>query len=308
MPIITDETDLNVAEGRTIRLAGMPDFNAGDAAFKITAFDGWFDAAVPDVVLVANGGGAGAVASGEWLLKEAYYTLTGHMDVGRAEQATMRRALLAAFPTGQDGVLICLGNGLDEDLQIFVRRYDAPQVNLNRLLSFSLPLVGVDPYKYGLLPLTGSMGVFTGETWFRTYGFNGTNWVRTYAASGSNWVRNYQQLLPTGPFPPSLTLESNGDAVSQRVTFSVTGPLTAGEWWLLHEGTGQRLWAELSITADQTLVFDSHARTARLNGAVADHFVFGSWVGLHPGQNTFRLVAGTQSEAFATVSALPAYL
>lgn len=308
MPIITTDTSLAVAGGRSIRIPGLPDFNAGDVAYKITEFAGWFDGFAPSPVMVANGGGAGAVASGDWEPSEHYYTLTGRIDTGdRAALATLRGLLLAGLPAGQEAALECRGNGLDTDLKVFVRRYDKAQFTPSSRLDFSIPLVAPDPYKYALTPLTGSTGVHTGEQWNRTYALSGSTWVRTYALVDGKWVRTYTQATPSGPYPASLTLTSPGSVSSRRVTVTVAGPLTAGDWHLLNETTGKRMWVEVGVLAGQTLVLDSHKRTARLAGDDVTHRMFGDWLALDPGQNRYRLVSGTRSAAYASVEALPAY-
>ena len=92
-----------------------------------------------------------------------------------------------------------------------------------------------------------------------------------------------------------------------RVTVTVTGPLDEGDWFLLHENTGQRLWVDLSLTADQTVEFDCYQQTATLNGNAIDTNVFGDFLTLEPGENTYRLVTGTDSAGSATVEAQPAY-
>lgn len=279
----------------------LPTFNATDRRFRITGFDGWFTVAAPDTVLVASGG-PGAVAVGEWAPLEAYYTLAGVISAtSRPELLALRGYLLAALPAHADAPI----EVLSEQKQIFVRRYDRPDVAVaENTLSFTFPLVASDPFKYSIDALDGTVGVFTGQRWFRTYTDNSGDWVRSYDTAGD---RTYEQAFPTGPYPQSLTLTSDGDASSQRVTVEVTGPLTAGDWWLWNETTGSRLWVEAGVTADQTLTLDNVARTATLNGADVGHLVFGDWLTLEPGANVFRLVAGTDSAAFAHITALEAW-
>lgn len=307
MPLLVAADTALVADGRSIQIGDLPIFNADDDAFKITGFDGWFARAAPDAVYVANGGGPGVVASGPWLPKEKLRRLTGRIVASRDAQGIMLRSLYAALPVDADAPLICYGNGLDVDLQVWVRNYDAPDITVGSALWFSFPLLSVDPYKYALMPLSGAMGVFTGQTWYRTYTLPGTAWIRTYTLPSSKWVRTYQQLVSSGAYPDSLQITSSGDVPSRRVTTTVVGPLDAGDWWISNDTTGEQLVSSFGLTAAQTLVIDSQNQLALLNGADVSSGMFGDWPTLAPGTNTFRLVAGAASTAFATVAAFEAY-
>jgi hypothetical protein len=307
MPIVVTAPD-SVTQGlQRIRIGDLPDFNGTDPDFVVTDFTGWHGARVGVPTLVANGGGPGAVAVDEEPA-EAYYTIVGSID-HRGDWAALEesRGLLFAGLLGGERSVQVLDERAGVDKQIFVRAYDTPELVPfgAAILPFSFPLVAPDPYKYALEPVTGNMGVFTGQKWFREY--DPVTFARTYEL-GSAWSRTYAQAVPTGPFPTALTLTSPGDATSRRVTITVTGPLTAGDWWLLNETTGGRLWVEVPVLSSQELVLDMAARTARLSGSPVDHLVYGDWLSMAPGPNLFRLVSGTSSEAFAFVSALPAYL
>jgi hypothetical protein len=295
-----------VGNMQRIRIGDLPDFNAGDPSFVVEVFEGWYSAAVGVPTLVANGGGAGAIAIAEEP-PEAYYTLGGSIDCGSwPHLEEVRSGLLAALIGGERSVQVLDDRAGGVHKQVFVRAYDRPSMEpLNAILSFTFPLVAPDPFKYGLEPLVGDVGVFTGQSWYRTYSTTGT---RTYTLSGSRWVRTYERSVPSGPFPMSLALTNPGDATSRRVSVAVTGPLAVGDWWLWNEATGERMWVDVSVQADQELVLDMAARTARLNGSPVDHLVHGEWLSFVPGANVFRLVSGSASAAFASVSALPAYL
>lgn len=308
--LITSAASALDVEALVVRVPGLPDFNdSAGGPLRARNLAGWYNTAAPDAVLVANGGGAGAVAAGEWLYAEAYYVLEGSIvSASRAEMESLRALLLRGLPPTGDVSLKVLGGVVDK--QIFVRTYDVPNVEqiAGRKAQFTIPLVAPDPYKYALEPLAGTFGTFTGQRWFREYAESAGKWVRTYAQVGGKWVRTYEQTATDGPFPSSLTLDSPGDAVSRRLTIDVIGPLTAGDWFVENLATGERMWAEVSVTAGQTLTFDCRARTARLSGASVDHLAFGDYLTLAPGSNTYRLSVGSASDAHATVTALPAYL
>lgn len=307
MPLLTGTGLSAVADGRTIQLPGMPDFNGEDDSFKITQFDGWFDGLDPDVVWVANGGGPGSVASGPWQAKERAGVLAGRILADREQQETMRRLLLAAIPVGNVEVpIVCLGNGLATDLQMFVRRSGKPDISIRYAVQFSFPLMALDPLKYGLTPLAGTMGVWTGEDWYLPM-VEAPAGVWSVQMTPSPWGLALIQDVPVGPYPVSLSLESDGDVSSQRITASITGPLAAGDWYMWSETTGRQLWAEVSVSADQTLVLDSFTKTATLSGTDVSYLTYGDWLTLEPGPNTYRLAAGENSDAFCQLSALPAY-
>ena len=312
MPILTDlERLLRTAEGRAVQLEGLPLFNDPDdeaGLFRVTTFDGWFDTAAVDSQLAPNGGAAGAVAVGDWLPAEATYQLGGIIDTGRDSLADMRRLLLAAVPADREATIAVLGQGYDVDLCIFVRRYDRPTIKLGSLLEFTVPLVAPDPYKYATAPLRGVVGVFTGEKWFRRYTVE-TQPGRTYQRDGGAgpWFRTYTQDLAVDGYPPSVQLLHRGDATSRRVVVEVAGPLQRGDWHLVNEATGARCWAALDMTGDQLLTLDTTRYAATLNGTDVGHLIYGDWPTLVPGVNTYRLVAGSPSGAYATITAREAY-
>jgi hypothetical protein len=310
MPILIDAGPETVTLDRTVVVGELPAFNAGDKTFTVESLDGWDDTATVDSVFVGNGGGPGVAASGEWLQTEGYLTLTGIILGTPQEQSLYRSMLLAGLPATDDVPLIVTGGSWDVDKQAFVRRFDKPTIARRRnYMRFTFPLIMTDPFKYGLVPVSATMGVWVGESWFGTYADQGgAIWTRAYGFDGTNWVRTFRQFVAEGAWPDSITLTSDGDVASQRLTVSLQGPLAAGDWWLINENTGARLWANTDITLGSELVFDCFNKTATLNGDSVDHLVYGDWLTLEPGGNTFRLLASAQSAGSATISALPAYL
>lgn len=307
MLLTSASTGLATGFGRPVALAGLPTFNLDNEDFIVSDVDGWDATAKPDAVFVANGGGAGVVAAGPWLSQESYLTVTGTVILPLGQQSTVRQQLLAAVAPATENQIIVYGVGDEPDMQAFVRLYDKPDFVRNELLmQFTLPLLQADPFKYGLVPLVGSVGVYTGQTWYETYSQPSTTWVETYSGSGGTWWETFQQAIATGPYPDGLTLTSTGDAASRRGTITVTGPLTLGDWWLLNEATGDRLWADVALDVGQAMTFDCHTELATIAGADITSLVGGDWLTLEPGGNLYRLVAGSQSNAFATYSFLEA--
>jgi hypothetical protein len=295
--------------GLHVRLPGLPDFNA-EVSMVISDITDFYSVAKPNAVLVSNGGGPGAVATGDWELTEINMSLVGQIRTASpADIPAFRAALLKALPPSPDTPLIVVGNDWDIDRQMFVRRYDKPEIGwVKKRLTFTIPLVAPDPYKYALEPLGGQVGVFAGTEWFRTYADDGAGtWERTYTGAAGEWYRTYAQVGSLGAFPLALGLDSDGDAASRRVTVTVNGPVPAG-WWVENTTTGTRLWTELALTEGQTLLYDCRRRTARLNGADVSHLTFGDFLTLEPGGNTFRLIAPSDLGGWADFAALPAYL
>lgn len=276
---------------------------------RVFTFTGWDETAEPDTLLVPNGGGHGAVDVGTWTDKEKYLTVGGRAaTTDRASFLAFRKALLAALPLGEKVPLVVEEHaGLT--LQMFVRRFGKvePTWRNGRWTDYVLQAVAPIPRKYALAPLTGQMGVWTGDAWFRRYTDDAGTWVRRYTDDAGTWVRRYEQDLDAGDLPDSVVLDSAGETTSEEVVVEVTGPVTAGDWHLLNEATGDIMWADLTLTAEQTLRFDSAAKTLTLNGAPVDRFMFGNWLTLPPGQSVWRLVSGTDSAAFASVTAFEAY-
>lgn len=308
MPLLLAGSESTTSTGRRYLIEGLPIFNDG-GDFVLSDVEGWEDPAPPDAVLVANGGGAGVLASGAWLAKERALTVSGVITIPADDQAIFRRMILQGFPADRDAALVGYANGAgDVDLQMFVRRYDRPTfVRTPTFIEFTVPLVAADPYKYALTPLSGTCGVWTGEDWYLALTQPVSAWVLQLSLSGGTWGVQLAQDVPDGPYPTSITLDSAGDVASRRITASIAGPLTAGDWYLWSETTGRKLWVEAGVVEGQTLILDSRARSASLSGADVSHLTFGDWLTLEQGANTFRLVAGTDSTASCMFTALEAY-
>jgi len=304
-------TAVDIADGRIVQIPGLPDFNGTDAGFRITGWEGIFDTAVPDAQYTAAGGSGGAVASGPWLPKEKPTVLQGFIDTGGdlAALPGYARALANALPASRDAAVRILGNGRDIDLQCFVRRYDKAQLPITSRLDFTIPLLHLDPYMYGVAGLEGSVAVDAGAFWFGSYSAPGASWSKRYVKSGSDWFRTYSNVQPPGPFPTTLALTAPpGGITSRRLIITVVGPLTAGDWQLSQVGTGREMWVQLSIPAGQQLSIDCYAEAALFNGEDVSSYLYGDMLTLEPGGSTYKLTSSTpNTTAYATVSALPAY-
>lgn len=298
-----------------IQIPGLPDFNdASQDTYVIEDFEGWLSFPPPRAVLSPNGGGAGAVPSGDWLASEDYQTLSGWVLAQPENQEPWRQALLTAIPTTRGVTIKVIGNGWDVDKQIFdVRRYDRPTFEKRRdRIKFAIPLVLPDPLKYGLNPQVGSVGVDVGGVWYEDFTLSGAgNYVETFTNVGAGDYRETFKLpTVTTTYPTVLGLLSSGSYTSKRVTVTVNGPVTSSDWYLLQNDT-RRMWVPTSLAAGSNLTIDCYRRRVSFNG-VYDRALTGKLLGvpftLEPGGNTYKLVTGAASAApYATISAYEAY-
>jgi hypothetical protein len=174
-------------------------------------------------------------------------------------------------------------------------------------MEFSIPLVAPDPYRYAVDTAAGMLGAFTGGSWLESFTLSGGAWVETFTLSGGGWD-TFALSPASGPYPVSLTIASDGTVSSRRVVFEVHGPLATRSWYLLHEGTGRRMWVQAPVADGQTLTVDVFAWTATLDGQDVTHLLYGQPLGFDPGVNTYRLVSSVANAvAYATITARAAY-
>lgn len=236
--------------------------------------------------------------------------LQGFINADLSQLPGYARALAASLPATDTATIQILANGRDDlDLQVFVRRYDRADFPISSRLDFTIPLLALDPYLYGLDPLTGGIGVFAGTYWFGSYSKPSSTWVKTYVKNGSNWFATYSNTQPPGPYPDTLALTPPlGATSSRRLTFQVVGPLAAGNWQLSQVGTGREMWVQASIPAGQSLTIDCYEETVNFNGEDYTSLLYGDMLTLEPGGSTFQLTSSApNAAAYALVSALPAY-
>ena len=294
------------AWGRPVRL-GPYDFNLTDRDYVVTDIDGWESSLKPDAVIVGRGGGAGSVASGDWLPVERPLTISGLVVASREMQRVIRSDILRAFPI--DAEVELLVAGIDEPDQVaFVQRYDSgDRPRLADHMEFVLPLVMLDPYKYAAEAVSGSMGAYFGATWYEPYE-SLSGWKKRYVKVGAAWYNTYTPTTPAGPYPPSVTLSSDASATSERIMIDVHGPLVAG-WYLSQETTPERrLWVQSAVAANQVVHIDCREFLADIDGGDATTLLFGDTFTFEPGSNTYRLNTKLMNnDAWATVTARPAY-
>jgi Phage tail protein len=265
--------------------------------------DGWDGTPAPDTMIVQRGEAHGARASGVWRWQERYVTMAGAINAPtRIDAEIAKQHILNSFSPTEDHTLI-----RHEALtrQMFVRQYDV--ITFEHILPegfrYTVPLIALDPLKYALTVESAIMGVFTGEDWYRDYP---TGNYRTYDAVG--FYRTYAQFTGATTYPQSASINNAGDAESRRVTIVMTGPLTGGDWTIINLTTGEMIYATIDIAAGQLLVFDMYNNQALLDGQDISPYVYGDWLHVVPGINTFQLTSSVDNvDAYATVSALSAW-
>lgn len=302
-------TSYEETDGRAIRIGTLPDFNANDADYRITAFEGIFSTPPLDPQFSPAGAGPGSTASGTWLPKERPLSLTGFINAARPALPGIARSLINALPTTAESRIVILGNGYDINLQAFVRRYDKSDLPISSRLDFTLQLMMLDPYLYGYDLLEGGIGVNAGSFWYESYVLAGGQWADPYVKVGSDWYRNYSNVQPPGPYSTELALTPPaGGTVSRRLKIKVVGPLSAGDWQLSQVGTDREMWVQTTIPAGQEIVIDVFNELVTMNGEDISSLLYGDMFTLEPGGSTYMLNSSTpNSTAFAYVTALPAY-
>lgn len=269
---------------------------------QIDIMEGWDDTPGVDAIIVPNGGGHGAVSGGLWTKKEKYITLGGMIHrPSRAEAQQAREQLIAAIDNGAVEIERVTPDGT---LYVVARLYDKMGFDwpVEEGFRFVAPMVMLDPHKYVRDATVVTIVAFTGEDWYRIYD-QSPDWSRTYTQS-PDWSRTYQT---DGSTQPTIASVENGDAVSRRLQFEVTGPLTAGDWRIVNETTGESMWLDLTVAAGQSIIIDVFNNKATLNGGDVTSYVYGSWLSMAPGSNNFRLLVGTSpSTATMTITAYKA--
>jgi hypothetical protein len=293
-----------LGDAAVVTLPGGLMFNEAENGDWSVDIPEWYHGMPVELTVVPRGGGRGGLVTRR-RERDRYYTLTGGITVPLsdtpADMETLRSRLVTAFSIDEERPLDVL---TDITRRAWVMLYDTPDVDWrDNHLTFTLPLLATDPLKYSATPLSGLMGAFAGGSLYLAYTADGSGgYYSTYPEPGPS--QTYRDEEPTEAYPDLLTLVSTGDVTSRRVVVKVTGPLTAGDWWLVNEATDEALSVEQSLAAGQTLTLDSHEETADIGGSPVESLVAGDWLSLAPGSNTFRLMVGTRNdEAYAEVTA-----
>ncbi len=260
--------------------------------------EGWESTPALDFQLVQNGGGPGAVLTGRPVPKELPITLGGAWVTANRDDADLaREQLLRLFPIGREIPVDRRG------FRRFVWLLDQVDTDLvtPRGFRWTVPTLALDPFRYSTEPQGGSSGISTGAPMVRTY--VPATFARVYGAPVP-LARTY-----SGEVSPGVVIDSPGDAESSRIVIEVVGPLTAGDWRITNDATGEWMAADIGVGSAGTLTFDVARQTiTRESGADVTHRLRGDWLTVAPGRNTFRLTAGAFNPGSnMTLTAFPAW-
>lgn len=264
---------------------------------RLDVMEGWEGTPPLDFVAIPNGAGPGALLGVEPVAKEKAITLGGAWLAESAAAADdAQRQLLDLFPVGVEIPVDRRGRRM----YVWLADTVEPDLQTPRGFRWSASLIALDPFRYATSPETGSARSFTGDPLYRVY----DEVLRARPYDETDFTRNYiGPLTSEAAYLPNL-----GDAPSRRVTIDLRGPVTAGEWQIVNETTGEAIYGDLTLTALQHLEFDTLTQTATLSGQDVTRYIFGDWLTLAPGPNVFRLLSGTLiGNAQITVSALSAW-
>lgn len=273
-------------------------FNSRDEGWwrVCDVMEGWEDTADLDMILVANGNGPGAVLAATPVAKEKPLTLGGawlaeSRDSAEAAAVELRNL----FPVGREVVIERAGRVAFAWLAGPV----STPMATPRGFRWDVPLLQLDPNRYSPSTLTGAAGVSTGDPIHRVY--DEATYARTY--DPADRARRYISTGVSG-----VQVHSPGDTESSRLVVTLTGPLKSGDWRVVNDATRESIRATVTFTEAQTLRLDMAAQQAWLGDQDVTSQVFGDWLTLAPGGNTFRLLAGTPDPlAGITVEAYAAW-
>lgn len=278
--------------------------NLQDSNFITDLLEGWDDTPAIDTAIVAAGGSDGVYMAGQWLSKEKYLTIGGAGHAyggGRLGAEALKRQLKAAFRPGEEVVLTRTIDG--HGFSMFVRLYDIIKIDqpVDEGFRYTIPVMSLDGMTYGSIPSVATGGAYSGTTWYRTY----TSEARTYGASEE---RSYVELGDTMAYPEVATILNEGDSVSKRVTMTISGPLSSGDWYIINITSGEIFFLDITVNPGDQLVVNTIDESVTINGVDISHLMYGEWMTAAPGYNTYKLVAGSATnESYAIISVLSAW-
>lgn len=275
-------------------IVGGLTFNDPDAFYRVCdVMEGWEDTSPLDYTLVPNGNGPGAVMATRPVPKEQAITLGGAWVTASRDDADVAAdQLKALFPVGQEIAVERRGR----IRYLWLVGPVSTDLVTPRGFRWEVQALALDPFLYGG-QVESSAGVSTGDTINRTYG---PGYTRTYPSGNA---RTYITVGVSG-----VRVTSPGTAESARLVFTITGPLTAGEWRIVNDATGETQYVDITFTEGQTLTIDEGRQLAFLGRQDVTSLVFGDWLTVAPGDNVFRLFADTPDPLVSmTVKASPAW-
>lgn len=240
--------------------------------------DGWDETVDPVVEISTSGYADGGYASEFFPIGPRY------MEVQGVVVAEDRDKALKAFRTlnglFQPNVYRTARRYGPFNEQLTVRAASKVEkiIDLGHSFRWKVTLVAPWPYKTTIGTKSGESGAFTGKAYSTTY-------PRIYP-------RLYTPVEGEGVGSADVQLLNNGNATAYPI-IEVTGPLTANSWQVVNTLTDQYMSFANALSAGQTLVVDTRARTAKIGGVDYDYYIRGDWLNLPAGQQSvFRLLTG----------------
>lgn len=268
-------------------------FDLGDLSFNTGVRDvdgvrwycdgltGWEDSVEPRVQVEVFGYSDGVSAADRFPMNARYVEMEGVIRCTTREQAIRAYRKLQGV-LHPDSKLDAIRRGPFEERLIDVRRVGPIEkiIDHGHTFRFRTTLMAPWPYKISTFERTSFSTIFTGEDYYRTY-------PRTYP-------RTYTLLLEeseSGNTPTTSVIVNEGNAYAYP-HITVTGPLLAGEWYIINDATGETLSFVLDIDTGSVLRIETREQRASLNHVAIEYYIRGDWLKMPPNTvSKFRLVS-----------------
>lgn len=267
------------------------DLTGADEAW-IDGFEGWTDSVNPVVVQSQKAIGDGAFLAKRLYVQGRLITVEGMIatDSEEGTEDAWNDLVFRAFPLNEDIVMTHQGPGIHKFVTGRLISQVKPTQFMPNGFRFTLDFLCPDPYKYDadstLFGTAGIVGDSSGGMEFPlTFPivFNGVP-----AGSGNQIIINNIGNADTFP------------------TFTVFGQLDAG-WRIENETSGESLSFDVDTTPLNTMVIDSKAETANIDGSPVTGLVSGDFFTLKPGVNVLKLFGNYFPDTTWSVSAKSAW-
>jgi hypothetical protein len=284
---------------RNIVTVGAITFNdplvkpAGAQSWGLDVMDGWRDSPEVTVFTTELGGEVDGDSDGDFFpIRSRYLVVGGYVLAETAETAEELQTLLLrdAFPRNTRFDVV-----RNEAVAKFVEARRAASLTTEWTMPngfrWETTLKAADPFKYGVSDETATAGV-------------------AGISSGGLVPPLVPPLTPTtvaGAGDSSADIFNRGDAPSQYLVATITGPLAKGGWRLRNDTTDGELFYDIGLVAGDSLEIDFRAELARLNGYVISSELSGDFWQLAPGSNAIRLYADYDVGTTLSVTAKSAW-
>lgn len=255
--------------------------------------DGWFSTPALDAPITPLGISDRAVAAKRFPRKERYITIKGVCHVETEDDNwSARERLVTAWDSPNEEFWLVVEEPTPKRMRVRTVGPIDMSWNQEEYLSFAfeIPLVGVDPFKYGIDPITGTTSPVAGGDYGLVF----------------NWTFPLIWDQGSGSAPGTMSLFNQGNADTD-LTMTVTGPIERG-WSVANDSTGEFIAFDVALGAGQTIVIDSATHSATINGASVNVKISGDWFKLKKGTNILRFSTPQfNDDAVLSVLAYPAW-